>query len=66
MTKAFVEKAAAYLKRFNVVKLRQITLAILGLGVISLGVGLMFVPAGVICAGISIIVINIGWEDKRT
>lgn len=70
MIKNFLKRSGEFLsknsKKINFDKLRQLCLALLGLGLVSLGIGLIFIPAGVIAGGIALIIINIGWEDKRT
>lgn len=70
MIKNFFSRVGGYLatpsNKIRLDKLRQLCLALLGLGMISFGIGLMFTPAGVIAGGLALIVINLGWEDKRT
>ena len=65
MTRDTFEKLVVWYRKLNKSKLRQLTLALAGLFMISLGIGLMFIHAGVIAGGISLIVVNVGWEVER-
>jgi len=69
MSKSILQKAGtslgAYVKKLNPDRLRQLTLAIMGLCVVSFGVGLIFTPAGVILGGVSLLIMEWRMSDDE-